>query len=296
MSKSGNSKFWRRRSRSSALTTILSIAGVLFFLGFIIGGSIWGLDILKQVEENLIMEVFLHDYTSEDQKSQLANKLDSMQIVNSMEYLSKEAASERMAEIVGEEVKNSLGGVNPYWASFQIKLVPELLEGTALSKLKEELNKMPFVADVIYQGDQLPQLKKNLTSISWALLILGVGLSLLGVALINATIRLSIYAKRLSIRSMELVGATRAFIRRPFLWRGVLQGMTGGLLAVVLLTATFYGIFFLLRRMDVIQGNPEAGSWIVLFGGIVLFGSVIGFIGSYWALNKYLNRNLDELL
>lgn len=296
MSQSESGKFWRRRSRSSSFTTVVSIGVVLYFLGLFAGISLLGLDILNQVEENLIMEVFLHDYINEEQKKGLSQKLDSMDIVRSLDYVSKEEAAEKMLEVVGEEVKNSLGGANPYLASFQLKLMPGLIGSKRLADLREELGQEAFVAEVIYQGDALPQLKKNLRFISWITLGLGLVLTLLGISLIYATIRLSIYARRLTIRSMELIGATRNFIRRPFLWKGILQGMLGGLLAVLLLGGTIYFIYLQMQEIDITQKDLAIQSWIVLFGGIVLFGSVMGFTGSYWALNKYLNRNLDELL
>lgn len=296
MSQSDGGKFWRRRSRSSTFTTVISIGVVLYFLGLFAGMSFMGLDILDKVEENLVMEVFLNDYAKDEEKDLLGRKLDSLAIISSLTYVSKEEAAQKMVDIVGEEVRASLGGINPYLASFQLKLVPDLIQQEELQNLREQIGREAFVAEIVYQGDALPQLKKNLRFISWITAGLGLVLSLLGISLIYATIRLSIYAKRLTIRSMELIGATRNFIRRPFLWRGILQGTGGGLLAVLMLAGTAYIAYQQMLEMDINPSSLADQSWIVLFGGIVLFGSVMGFTGSYWALNKYLNRNLDELL
>jgi len=289
-------KFWKRRTRSSFLTAVISIGVVLYFLGLFGGISFFGLDVLKEVEENLVMEVFLHDFISEPNRQKLESRLDSLPMVREVHFIDKEEAAEKMLSVVGEEVKESLGGINPYLASFQLRFEPSSIRKGGPKLAEEVISRQSGVAEIVYQGDALPQLERNLRVFSWIALALGVVLSLMAVSLAYATIRLTIYARRLTIRSMELIGATRSFIRRPFLWRGTLQGMLGGLLALLLLSATLYLISLQLREMEVEKMASLPPTIIVLFGGIVLFGSILGFSGSYWAVNKYLNRNLDELL
>ncbi|MEO0894891.1 MAG: permease-like cell division protein FtsX [Bacteroidota bacterium] len=288
-------KFWRQRRRSNYMLTTLGIALVLFMLGMLGAIMLKGYDVMTNVEkEYRVIKVLLNDYLAEQLKDELAQKLDSLPYVDEVSYVSKEEAADqgllKLSEDASDIVLESLKGVNPFLAYFELKINLLHLRQHGLSQIKEFLKDEKAVSRVENVQDVIPGLDQNLKVLRWLGPAIMLILALLGIFLIYTTIRLSIFAQRMNIRTMELIGASRGFIRRPFLWRGILQGLLGAVIATGGVTSLLY-LFF-------VQSGESLAMpiLIVLLGGIVLFGLVMGFLGSYRAVNKYLNRNLDELL
>ncbi|MEO1451986.1 MAG: permease-like cell division protein FtsX [Bacteroidota bacterium] len=288
--------YLRKRSRSAYVTTLLSIALVLFFLGLFVGLGLYGSAFARYARSSLAMQVFLFDGIGEEQRDELSGRLEAMAAVRSVTYVSKEAAGEKLMERTGVDVDEVLGGVNPIPHSFQVQFHAAYAYSDSLPRIREAIEAEVIVAEVSYPLETLRDLNDNLKA--WRVIIIVVGLLLIGIALylIFGTIRLAIYAQRLTIRSMQLIGATRKFIRKPFVWRGVWQGSLAGLVACLLLILTYSLLFRLLQGWGLVQGFRMTYEWIGLLGGIILFGLLLGWSGSYFAVNRYLNKNLDELM
>lgn len=242
------------------------------------------------------MKVFLHDGIKNEALKDLESRLAVMPFVRELRYVSKDEAGEIMLEKTGEDVKSMMDGVNPLLASFNVNLYPSYIEAVKLAEIQATLSKERIVAEVAYPADMIINLNRNIQIITLAFLTVGLILVGIGFYLIFGTIRLAIYAERLTIRSMQLIGATQGFIRRPFLINGLTQGGLGGLIASGLL---IIAVVFLRRWLESMNlgGSFSLGSTLIgLLVGIVLFGLALGLSGSFFAVNKYLNRNLDELM
>lgn len=288
--------YLRKRSRSAYITTLLSIALVLFFLGLFVGLGLYGAAFARYARSSLAMQVFLFDGIGEEQRSDLAAKLEAMPAVRSVKYITKEEAGRDLVERTGVDVDEVLGGVNPIPPSFQVQFHPAYAYSDSLPRIREAIEEEVIVAEVSYPLETLQDLNENLKA--WRVIIIVVGLLLVSIALylIFGTIRLAIYAQRLTIRSMQLIGATRQFIRKPFVWRGVWQGSVAGVVACLLLILTYSFIQRLITGWGLDQGFQMTVEWIGLLGGIILFGLLLGLMGSYFAVNRYLNKDLDELM
>ncbi|MDX2249298.1 MAG: permease-like cell division protein FtsX [Bacteroidia bacterium] len=289
-------RYLKSKSRSTYITSLLSISLVLFFLGLFIALVLFGGAFAQNAREAIVMKVFLHDGIRNEVLKDLEKRLGTMPFVREIRYVSKEEAGKTMLEKTGEDVTALMDGVNPLLASFNVKLYPSYIQADSLIDIQEKLSQEKIVAEVAYPADMIINLNRNIQIIS--LVFLTVGLILIGIGfyLIFGTIRLAIYAERLTIRSMQLIGATQSFIRRPFLINGMTQGGLAGIIASALLIVS---VVFLRRWLESLQlgGSFSLGGTLIgLLAGIVLFGLALGLSGSFFAVNKYLNRNLDELL
>lgn len=288
--------FWRRRSRSTLVTATLSMALVLFFLGIFLGVVLFGQEVARRLRSQLEMKVFLHDGVGQLQQDDFELLLRSHAAVESLTFVSKEEAAQLMYERTGEDVPATLEGLNPLPASFNLRLREAYFNPDSLSRLRRQLTENRIVADVVYQGERIRRLEENLRVISWLAAAVGAVLVIVAFYLILGTIRLSIYARRLVIRSMELVGATRGFILRPFLWRGSLQGIIAGIVAAGLLAGSYALMQAWLWQAELPPAYLSGPASVGLLCGIVLLGLLLGWSGSYFAVSRYLNRPLDELI
>lgn len=286
----------RRRSRMTYVTTLLSIALVLLFLGLFAAMGLFGHGFVRYAREAIVLKVFLHDEIDQQGQVNFVAELRQKPYVQSLELVSKEAAARQMKERLGEDLLNLTEGVNPFLASIDLQLKGDYIQLDSLPKVRRELESRVFVAEVSYPLEMIELVSQRVQALSWGLLVVGVFLVVVVLYLVFGTIRLSIYAQRLTIRSMQLMGATHAFIRRPFLRAGLLQGgLAGGLAGVGLsLIWTLLGSQF--EQLGLEKQFVPLGGLIAILSGIVLFGLALGFSGSYLAVNRFLDRNLDELM
>ncbi|MDP5172105.1 MAG: permease-like cell division protein FtsX [Bacteroidia bacterium] len=287
--------YLRRRSRSAYLTTMVSMALMLFFLGLFASYLLLGQKYAKRVEEAVRLDVQVLDGARPEDQDRLARTLKNASYTRDVEFISKEEALKEYQERFGSDITEPLGGVNPLPSSFRVKLLPQFIHQDSLERIREGLEQQVIVTSVEYPLEQILQLKKNLFVVAW--LTLGIGMILLVIAfyLIFATIRLGIYAQRLAIRSMQLIGATDSFIRRPFLLKGLVQGGSAGILACLLLLAAWW-MLAVWSPAPLPLWHLQSLGFIGLIGGIVLLGLLLGWVGSYLAVNRFLNKNLDQLM
>ena len=288
---SSEEKYNKRRLRGSYITTVVSISLVLFMLGLL------GLIILHAgklsdyVKENIGFSIIMKENVKEAGIIQLQKILDATPYVKSTEYITKEDAAEEFTKELGEDFTDFLG-YNPLLPTIEVRFRAEYANNDSLSIIKDKILANNNVKEVWYQESLVDIVNKNVKRIG--IIILGFSglLLIIAIALINNTIRLSVYAKRFLIRSMQLVGATRAFISRPFILKGIVQGMIGSFMAIILLT----GIIYLSRReVPELVDLQHPDMFLSLFGIVMLLGIIITWLSNYFAVRKYIKIKTEKL-
>ncbi len=282
------SKIVIRRLRSSYITTIVSVSLVLFMLGLMGVLIINARRLSNYVRENIGFTVVLKDNTKDIQIRQLQKDLDASAFVKSTEYITKEKAAEELQEELGEDFINSLG-YNPLPASINVKLYADYANIDSLQKIEKKLIAFDSIKEVYYQESLVHLVNDNVKKISAIILVFSILLLFISIALINNTIRLSVYSKRFTINTMQLVGATPAFIRKPFLQRSAMHGMLGAFIAIIFLIGVVY---FLMKELNELISIQNIG---FLFIMIVVLGIIISAGSTYFAVNKYLRLRTGDL-
>lgn len=288
--------YLQKRARSTYWTSLISIGLVLYFLGIFAAISLFGNAFARYAEESIVMKIFLYDGLNEDERKQFISELMIQSYVQSLRYVSKEEAGEILLKQTGEDIIQLMDGVNPLLASVNVKLKSDYIDNDSLAVIESRLNERLVVSEVAYPVEMISAVKQNVSVLTFIFVLLSVILVAIVFYIIFATIRLSIYAKRLAIRSMQLIGATQRFIRRPFLWNGLLQGSLAGLFASLGLYVTFEIIQLKMSESGLQQEVSIYGGFIGLLAGIILFGAFLGLVGTFLAVNNYLDKDLDALV
>ena len=241
--KKKDARISKRRLRSSYITSIISITLVLFLLGLIGILLINAKRLSDHVKENIGFTIILNENVKEVDILRLQKSLDAQQYVKSTEYISKEEAAQELTEELGEDFIEFLG-YNPLGATIDVRFYAGYANPDSISFIEGQINSYEEVKEVFYQQSLLHLVNENIRKISFIILLFSALLFLIAVALINNTIRLSVYSKRFLINTMKLVGATRTFIRRPFLYRSAGHGILAAFIAILLLG----GILYLINR------------------------------------------------
>ncbi len=284
-------KYTRRRLKGSYVTTVVSITLVLFMLGLL------GLIILQTkklsdyVKENISFSIIMKENVKEAGIIQLQKILDATAYVKSTEYITREEAAQEFKEELGEDFTSFLG-YNPLLPTIEVRFKADYANNDSLAIIKDKILANSNVKEVWYQESLVDVVNSNLRKIG--LIILGFSglLLLISIALINNTIRLSVYSKRFLIRSMLLVGATRSFISRPFIWKGIVQGIVGALLAISMLAGLIY---FSLNEIPELVDIQQIDLYLTLFGIVILLGIVLTWLSNYFAVRKYIKIKTDSL-
>jgi cell division transport system permease protein len=243
------------------------------------------------VRENIGFRIFMKEDVREAEIIQFQKILDVTDYVKSTEYITPEEAATELTEELGEEFIDFLG-YNPLPPAIDLRLVAAYANVDSLQVIEQRLLANPDVKEVYYQKSLVHLINQNIRRISLILLGFTGLLLVIAIALINNTIRLSVYSRRFIIKSMQLVGATQAFIRRPFIWSGIGQGLYSALFTMILMT----GILFWLRNefpeLIILQDFKLLG---VLYAFIIALGVIISWTSTFFAVNKYLRLKGDNL-
>ena len=281
----------RRRLTSSYITTVISISLVLFLTG-IVGFLILNARSLSiQVKENIGINLELKDNLKEADIQQLKKTLDTKHYVRSTSYISKEQAAVEVQKALGEDFLEFLG-YNPLPATIKIKLTAPYANPDSIMNIEEEFASFPQIRDIYYKKSLLHEINDNVKKISFILVSFSILLLIISLTLINNTIRLSVYSKRFIIHTMQLVGATRSFIRKPFILSGMWYGLLSALVATVLLTGTIYLAW---KQVSDIIELIDADTMGLLFIFIILLGIIISTASTLFSVNKYLKLDQDKL-
>ena len=290
MSEKSSSK---HRVAGSYFLSLMSIALVLFLLGLFALLMMHAQKLSNHLKENIGFEVVMNSNVKEANILKLQKELDNMPAVKSTEYITKEEAIRRLSEDLGEDFLQWLGNEeNPLLPSIDVRFNADWANNDSLTVIKTQLLENKDVKEIYYQKSLVDLINQNINRIGIALMVTSLILLIIAITLIRNTIRLSIYSKRFLVRSMQLVGATPAYIRRPFIRSGILQGFLGALLADTFLTLLLYGLTKRLPELTFVQ------DYIIIIGifvGIIILGILLGGLSTRLALRKYLHADVDRL-
>lgn len=280
-----------KRVTGSHLTLVISVSLVLFLLGLLGLVVINARELSNYFRESLSFSIFLDDGAREADIRMLQKDLDAKHYVKSTVYVSKDEAAAKMKEELGEDFISFLGD-NPLPPSIDVYLYADYTSPDSVAKIEKYVTEYPFVEEVLYRESLLILINENINKISVFILIISAFMFIISVTIINNTIRLGIYSRRFIIRTMQLVGATRSFIRKPFLVQGAFQGLVAALLAMILIM----GLLYLIEREFFLIFTFESPKMLLLLGaGIVITGILISTISTFFSVNRYLDIPEDKL-
>ncbi len=264
---------------------------VLFLLGVLGLVIINARELSVYLRESLSFYIILDDEAKEPDIRMLQKDLDAKPYVKSTEYVSKDAAAVKMKKDLGEDFINFLGD-NPLPPSIDVYLYAGFTSPDSVAKIEKYVREYPFVKEVSYQESLLFLINENVKKISIFLLVISTFLFLIALTIINNTIRLSVYSKRFLIRTMQLVGATRSFIIRPFLIQSAIHGLLAALVALSLLM----GMLYLIEKEFLLMFSFESTYLLLLLGAsIIITGVLINIISTFFSVNRYLSISEDKL-
>lgn len=280
-----------KKTKSIYISTVFGIAMVLLMVGLLGLILVHANKLSRYVKENIVVNVYVDEAAHEADVFQLQKQLDANPMVKQTQYVSKELAARNLQKDLGEDFVKFLG-YNPLSQSLDVYLKAEYANNTGIEKFKAELVKNPIVKEVKYQQSLVDQMNQNLTSISLIILGFTAIFIVLSVALINNTIRLAIYSQRFLIKSMQLVGATKSFIRKPFILYGIWHGVLGALIAILILMVTLYLAQKEIPDLIVLQDYTE---FAIVFIIVIGLGIFISAFSTFMAVNKYLRLKIYNL-
>lgn len=284
-------KYQKRRLRSSYVSVVISISLVLFLLGVL------GLLVLntKKVsdyfKESAAITLFLKNEVSKENILNLQVAIDEEPFTRSTRFISKEEAAEFYKQENGEDFMEFLG-YNPLENSIDIFLKADFVTPEKMAEIEQKYEENQFVSSISYDKPLIDLLTQNVRRISFFILLFCALASLVVVVLINGSIRLSVYSKRFTIKTMQLVGATKRFIRRPFIWNSVKLGMIGAVVAILGLMALLVYLDKIFPAFGMMEDRVMLAA---LFGSVFLAGILLTWLSTFLATQRFLNLRTDEL-
>jgi len=279
------------RLRASYITSIISIMLVLFMIGLLGMIIIHGKKLSDYVRENISISLMLKDNLADEQVQNYMKRLQNTSYVKQAEFISREQAAKQLSNELGEDFVEFLG-YNPLPASIDIQLKAGYANNDSISRIERQILSSNLVKEVVYQKSLIDQVNSNISKISMVIISFSLILLIISVILINNTIKLSIYARRFLIRSMQLVGATENFIRMPFIKRSALHGIIAAVLADLLLIATLY---LARQRIPEIVALEDISVFAVFFVAVLVVGVILSAVSTWISVNKFLKMKIDSL-
>ncbi|WP_220763266.1 ABC transporter permease [Flavobacterium sp. UMI-01] len=284
-------KFQKRRLISSYFSVVLSIFLVLFLLGtlglFIINSK----KLADDFKEKIAMTVFFENKTTDEELKAFGEELKKAPFAKSSVFVTKEQAAKQHTDIIGEDFLAFLGE-NPLQNSYDIHLKAKYVERDSIAKIESQLRQNELISDIVYDKQLVNLVNDNIKKVSMWILIISCFLTFIAVLLINSSLRLSIYSNRFIIKTMQMVGATKSFIRKPFVMRSVRLGMIGATLAIIALTALLLYVETNFPDLEILENK-------ILIGGVFLavfgMGVLITWISTHFATQRFLNLRTDDL-
>ncbi len=290
MSKPENKRS-KRRLRSSYLTTIISISLVLFMLGMLGLIILNAQQISNHVKENIGFSIILNKDVKQQEVKHIKDLLDTEPFVKQTDFIDPDEAAEEFQEALGEEFVKFIGE-NPLLPSIDVKLNAAYANPDSLANIEANLLENTKIKEVFYQADLVDAVNTNMKKISFYLLGFSVLLLIIAMALINNTIRLSIYSKRFLIKTMQLVGARHSFIRRPFVMQGIGNGIVAAFIAIGLIVTFLY---YLQQQFPELIDFKNIELYGALFLVVIILGIIISWISTNLAVRKYLRIESGDL-
>jgi cell division transport system permease protein len=284
-------KFQKRRLISSYFSVVLSVFLVLFLLGILGFFIINSQKLADNFREKIAMTVFFKNDANDSILKAFGKELKAAKFTKSFVYVSKEKAAKEHTDIIGEDFMTFLG-TNPLQNSYDINLKADYVEKDSIAKIERLLHNNPMVSDIVYDKQLVNLVNDNIKKVSMWILIISGFLTFIAVLLINSSLRLSIYSHRFIIKTMQMVGATKAFIRKPFVMRSVKLGMLGAGLAIIALIGVLIYLQTNFPDLGILDDKLLVAIVLLLVFGI---GVLITWISTYFATQRFLNLRTDDL-
>ena len=286
-----NRKRVRNRRGMQTVTLCISTTMVLILLGLVVFFGLTARNLSAHMKQHLTVSVLLKDSLSLNDAKLFCRELYHRPYAHNIDYVSKEQAAREQVKELGSDPTEFLG-FNPFPATLEIQLKADYANRDSLKWIAKELQKNPKVTDVAYQVDLMDSVNRNLTKVNLLLLLLAVLLTCVSFSLINNTVRLSVYSRRFLIHTMKLVGASWAFIRKPFMKQAILVGVIAALIAIAVLGGLVYALYRYEPNMLTVINWREL---VVTAVAVMLFGIIITATCSYISVNKFLRMSAGEL-
>lgn len=287
----GENNIIGRRLANSYLSSVISISLVLLLVGIASLLLVNARSVSDYFKENMQVSVLMKQNVSEKSARQFQDKLDGMRFIRSSEFISKEQGQKEMAELLGDDFL-SVFETSPIPVSIDVTLDADYVSADSLEMVRREISESSLVDEVVYQRSLVDALNANLSRISMVIGVFIILLLFISFVLINNTVRLNVYARRFTVHTMKLVGATRSFIRGPFLLQSVFQGLFSAFIAIIALL----GILFVIRR-EFLQlfAIFRLELLLAVMGIVLVAGVLICFISTWFVVDKLVSLKKDEL-
>lgn len=281
----------RKKTKSVYISTVISIALVLLMIGLLGLILVHAKNLSRYVKENIVLNVIVNDNVNEGDVLSLQKDLEKDPYVLRSEYVSKELAAKNLKEDLGEDFVEYLGR-NPLLPSIDVCMKEQYANSDSIQTFINKIGKNSRIKEVVYQESLIDMVNKNIRVISIVILAFTVILLIIAVALINNTIRLAIYSQRFLIKSMQLIGATKGFIRRPYILYGIAHGLIGALIAILLLVLTLQ---FAQKQVPELVFLRDWYEFAIIFVIVLAIGILISSASTYFAVTKYLRAKSASL-
>ncbi len=280
-----------KKTKTIYISTIFSIALVLLMLGMLGLILVHAKNLSKYVKENIVLNIIVDEGAKEADILAFQKQLNGNVAVKQTQYVNKEVAQHNLTKDLGEDFVNFLG-YNPLLSTIDVYLKADYANNQSIDSLKRSLERDPMVKEVIYQSSLIDMVNKNISTISLIVLGFAIILLVIAIALINNTIRLAIFSQRFLIKSMQLVGATKNFIRKPFILVAALHGLIASFIAIIILLGILYYAQKEIPEIIILRNYTDFGIVLV---AMVAIGIFITAISTLFAVSRYLRLKIYDL-
>lgn len=284
-------KYQKRRLITSYFSVVISIALVLFLVGLLALLVLNTKKVADNFKEQIALTVYLKDTAKEVEIDQMQKSLALAEYTKTIEFVSKEEAAKAYSEEIGEDFMEFLG-YNPLQNSIDVYFNADYVSETQIAEISRDLGNKEFVDEIVYDKPLIALLNDNIKRLSFWILIVSGLLTFIAVLLINSSIRLSVYAKRFTIKTMQMVGATKHFIRRPFILRSIKLGLIGSTISLIGMGVVLYYLDKSFPELNLISDEILLAA---IFVGVLIMGILISWLSTFFATQRFLNLKTDEL-
>jgi cell division transport system permease protein len=280
-----------KKTKTIYISTIFSIALVLLMLGMLGLILVHAKNLSNYVKENIVLNIIVDEGAKETDILAFQKELNNEASIKQTQYVNKEVAQHNLTKDLGEDFVNFLG-YNPLLSTIDVYLKADYANNQNIDALRKKIEKNPIVKEVVYQSSLIDMVNKNISTISLIVLGFAIILLVIAVALINNTIRLAIFSQRFLIKSMQLVGATKNFIRKPFILMAALHGIIASFIAIIILLGLLIYAQKELGEIKILENYTEFG---FVFVALLVIGIFITSISTWFAVSRYLRLKLYDL-
>ena len=284
-------KYQKRRLISSYFSVVLSVFLVLFLLGILGLFVINSKKISNDFKEEIPMSVYFKDNANDSVLKAFGTMLKESAFVKTDTFVSKEMAASKHKDIIGEDFMQFLG-FNPLQNSYDINLKADFVQADSIKTIEQKFKENKFISDIVYDKHLVDLVNDNVKKITFWILVITGFLALIAVLLINSSMRLSIYSNRFIIKTMQMVGATKSFIRKPFIMRSIKLGVVGALLAIFAIIGVLFYIDTNFPKLGILDDQLMIGAVLL---GVLVLGVLISWFSTFFATQKFLNLRTDDL-